>query len=156
MVALSTTEAEYMAGTEAAREAIWIRSLCLLLDAVNNGSTELRGNNQGALALAKNPVFHQRTKHIDIWHQFIRECVDNKIITVFYINTKDMLTNSFIKALPKDTFIDYVNRMGIFMSGKPDSSESVPERKRRYECTHCGNLFKDGRALNKHMMIKEN
>jgi len=77
-VALSTTEAELMAGTEATREAIWIKSLTNILFVINldhdkRGKTpegilkcELRGDNQGSLALSVNPVYHQRIKHIDI------------------------------------------------------------------------------------------
>lgn len=151
-VALSTTEAEYMAGTEATRETIWIRSLLQALSDKEKKlpPTILRGDNQGALALAKNPVFHQRTKHIDIRHRFISECVDAGVVVVEYVNTVDMLADSLTKALPKDRFKEHVRKMGVCVDIVDDSA-----RKRKFECTHCGNLFSDGEALKKHMMFKE-
>src|SRR5271154_1309716 len=76
-VAISTMEAEYMALTDAAKEVKWIRQL---FDELHYGitprpSTILRTDNQGALALAKNPVNHSRSKHIDIKHHYIRETI---------------------------------------------------------------------------------
>ena len=58
-VALSTTEAEYMAGTEATKEAIWILSLLSQICANKTIKCILRGDNQGSLALVSNPIFHQ-------------------------------------------------------------------------------------------------
>lgn len=151
-VALSTTEAEYMAGTEAAREAIWIRSLLLSLDPGKpQSATELRGDNQGSLALAKNPVFHQRTKHIDIRHRFLSECVERGVIYVSYVPTKDMLADGLTKALSKDSVRTQVK--GIGMCQEPPNWEG--SKKRKYECSHCGNLYKDAYALSRHMLMKE-
>ena len=81
-VALSTMEAEYMALTDAAKEIKWIRQL---FDELNYGivprpPTILKTDNQGALALAKNPVNHSRSKHIDIKHHFIRETIAERIV----------------------------------------------------------------------------
>jgi hypothetical protein len=74
-VALSSCEAEYMGQTQAAKEAIWLRDL---LENLTASPEELQAtivycDNQGAIALAKNPQFHARTKHIDIQHHFVRE-----------------------------------------------------------------------------------
>lgn len=70
-VSLSTCEAEYVAQTQATKEAIWLRSL--LHDKEEPSATINFGDNQGAIALAKNPQFHARTKHIAIQHHFVRE-----------------------------------------------------------------------------------
>ena len=74
-VSLSTCEAEYIAETQATKEAIWLRSLLsqLLIDEEESSATIIFGDNQGAIALAKNPQFHARTKHIAIQHHFVRE-----------------------------------------------------------------------------------
>ena len=97
-VALSTTEAELMTGTEATKEVIWIKAL---LDQVCNRGVKcvLHGDNQGSLALAQNPVFHQRTKHIDIRQKFIGEMVKRGKISVQYVHTKEMLADGFTKPL---------------------------------------------------------
>ena len=82
MVALSTMKAEYMALTDVAKEIKWIRQL---FDELNYGivsrpPTILRMDNQEALALAKNPVNHSRSKHIDIKYHFIRETIAEGIV----------------------------------------------------------------------------
>ena len=74
-VALSSCEAEYIGQTQATKEAIWLRNLLEQLNA-NIDSSEavvIFCDNQGAMALAKNPQFHARTKHIDVNVHFIRE-----------------------------------------------------------------------------------
>ena len=76
-VALSTCDAEYMSMTEAAKEAIWCARFLTELGYWTKGTLVLlRGDNQGSVALAENPEFHRRTKHIEIeWH-WIREVVE--------------------------------------------------------------------------------
>ena len=78
-VALSSCEAEYMALTEATKEALWCsRFLNELGFREANFPILLRGDNQGAIALTDNPEFHRRTKHIEIkWH-WIRDVVKSK------------------------------------------------------------------------------
>ena len=72
VVALSSCEAEYMGETQATKEAIWLRSLLKeLLGKEEPAATIIYGDNQGAIALAKNPQFHARTKHITIQHHFV-------------------------------------------------------------------------------------
>ena len=73
VVALSTAEAEYIALSSATQEIMWLRRLLTDLHSKPYGPTELKEDNQGAIAIAKNPVTHNRTKHIDIRHHFVRE-----------------------------------------------------------------------------------
>jgi hypothetical protein len=75
IVALSTTEAEYIAATEAAKEAVWLQNLIRGLGASIDRPTLLRGDNAGAISLLRNPEFHSRSKHIDIRFHFIYQCV---------------------------------------------------------------------------------
>ena len=71
-VAQSTAEAEYVAANDAVREAVWLRLLLEELGLKQQGATLLWQDNQGAIAIAKNPESHSRTKHIDVKHHYIR------------------------------------------------------------------------------------
>lgn len=70
-VVLSTTEAEYVAASECAKEIIWLNRLLNDITAVNDTPT-LFVDNASAIKLAKNPEFHKRSKHIDVRYHFIR------------------------------------------------------------------------------------
>lgn len=99
--ALSTTEAEYLAGTEVTKEAMWIhhflREIGIPKDRILPMS--LRGDNQSAIALTKNPEYHARTKHIQAKQRFISEMVEQGFITVQYVSTADMIADTLNKAL---------------------------------------------------------
>lgn len=71
-VALSTTEAEYVAASNASREVLWLRQLISEIDEISDSGTVLCVDNQSAIKLIKNPVFHRRSKHIDVVYHFIR------------------------------------------------------------------------------------
>ncbi|XP_060670663.1 secreted RxLR effector protein 161-like [Ziziphus jujuba] len=77
IVALSTTEAEYMAITDAAKEAIWIKGLLSELNMLHK-AVILYSDSQSAIHLSKNPVFHERSKHIQIKYHFMRDMVERK------------------------------------------------------------------------------
>ena len=83
-MALSTCEAEYIGQTQATKEATWLRSLLGQLNESDSdiSATIIHCDNQGAVALAKNPEFHARTKHIDIQHHFVREKVANGTVAL--------------------------------------------------------------------------
>ncbi|CCU76267.1 Gag-Pol polyprotein [Blumeria hordei DH14] len=98
-VALSSTEAEYYGLTKAAMEASWIRQF---LEELGNRSKSVKlfGDNQSSLALAENPEFHQRTKHIAIKHHYKREQVQNGFIDLWFVPTEDMVADGLTKPLP--------------------------------------------------------
>ena len=113
-VALSTCEAEYMALAVAAQEAIWLRRLLKDLQLIDTEEpTEILEDNQGAIAMSKNPVGHKRTKHIDIKHHFIRETIQAGTIVLTYCPTKDMVADTFTKALPRDQFEMLRRELGL-------------------------------------------
>lgn len=97
-VATSTMEAEYMALSDASREAIARQQLFTDLD-VPTTSPVLYSDNQAALTIAQNPVHHQRSKHIDIRYHFIRDTVQNDKITIDYIPTAQQTADILTKAL---------------------------------------------------------
>jgi len=102
-VALSTTEAEYVAGATAAREAVWVRRL--LKDLTGTEETlDMRIDNQSALALMRNDTSSQRTKHIDVAFHWVREKVVDKVLVPTYIPTGEMVADMLTKALPIAAF----------------------------------------------------
>lgn len=100
-VALSSTEAEYMAITSAAKEIMFCRQIMREIGAERfiKGASELFSDNTSAICLARNVGFSARTKHIDIRHHYIRELVDQNLITLQHIGTQDMLADFLTKAL---------------------------------------------------------
>lgn len=111
-VALSSTEAEYMALSEASKEAIYLRNLLSeLLD--KECCVTIFNDNQSAQKLALNPIFHKRSKHIDVRYHFVRETVSNKLIDVKYIPTTDMTADILTKALPKIKHSMFLENLGI-------------------------------------------
>jgi hypothetical protein len=98
-VALSTTEAEYMALTAAAQEAISLRSLLSDFDIEVSSPALIYEDNKGAVAMSINPVMHQATKHIAIKHHFVREKIANGDVRLEYISTSRMLADALTKPL---------------------------------------------------------
>ena len=114
-VALSTAEAENVALGSATQETIWLRRLMTDLRVSQVKPTVIREDNQGAIAMAKNPVGHKRTKHIDIKHHFVREAVDAGTITLEYCETKQMLADILTKPLPKPQFEMLRGKLGLIV-----------------------------------------
>ena len=112
-VALSTAEAEYVALSAATQEVIWLRRLFTDVGVPPEGPTIIHEDNQGAIAMAKNPVGHARTKHIDIRHHFVREGVQNGAIVLKYIATDEMIADMLTKPLPKHRFEKLVTELGM-------------------------------------------
>jgi hypothetical protein len=99
-VALSTTEAEYMALCQAIREASWLRQLLTELGAYQgNGPIKVHVDNKSAIALGKNPEFHKRSKHIDVQYHYVQEQVQNGRIITPYLPTAHMIADGLTKAL---------------------------------------------------------
>nr|GFC37010.1 retrovirus-related Pol polyprotein from transposon TNT 1-94 [Tanacetum cinerariifolium] len=99
VVALSTTEAEYMDLTEAVKEAIWLRGLLEELGVELNKVT-VNCDNQGAIHLSWNHVFHERTKHINVRYHFIREVLEAKTVEVLKVGTEHNAADALTKVIP--------------------------------------------------------
>ncbi len=103
LVALSTTEAEYMAVTEAAKEALWDAGLVKELG-LQQGGVEVHCDSQSAIHLAKNQVYHARTKHIDVRFHKIRELVSSSELVLEKVHTSDNAADMLTKSLTADKF----------------------------------------------------
>lgn len=98
-VALSSTEAEYVSMSEATKEAIYLKSLLDELDMDEYANVIINVDNQSAQSLANNPMFHARTKHIDIKYHFIRDAVCNKLIHLKHVSSEEMIADVLTKPL---------------------------------------------------------
>ncbi|KAH9647635.1 hypothetical protein KPL70_025262 [Citrus sinensis] len=104
VVALSTTKAEYMAATQACKEAIWIQRL---LEEFGHKQQKISVfcDSQSALHIARNPAFHSRTKHIGVQYHFVREVVEDGSVDLQKIHTKENLADVLTKPIKADKFI---------------------------------------------------
>lgn len=101
VVALSSTEAEYIAAVTAGQEILWMRELMQELHFDVGAPSRLMMDNQSAMATIQNPEHHGRMKHVEIRHHWIRDEVRRKTIEVQYIPTEQMTADILTKALPR-------------------------------------------------------
>ncbi|CAI5721435.1 unnamed protein product [Peronospora destructor] len=143
-VALSSTEEEYMALSEATQEAVWLKSFMRVLsEEAGDDSLIIFEDNQGAIALAKNPEFHKRTKHIDIRYHFVREKVEKNQVVLQYCPTQDMLADIMTKAIAAPQFTSLRTKLGITVAVAADSSGSVIKETSRHASGHQNNVRLD-------------
>jgi hypothetical protein len=126
-VALSTCEAEYMALCKTTTEGMWLRRLLHELDFQTPSKApdtnhdiqirpHIKADNQGAIALAENPVFHGKTKHIETQYHYVRERVAEGSIQIDYVPTDQMTADGLTKALPRVKFARFVKQLGLIDS----------------------------------------
>ena len=97
----------------ATQEAIWLKRFVEELKIYAEEAVLIHQDNQGAIALAKNPVFHQRTKHIDLRFHFVREKVEDKEIEICYTPTSEMQADFLTKNLTRPLFEKHVKSIGL-------------------------------------------
>ena len=114
-VALSSCEAEYMAATQCVKEAIWLQGLLREIGypGRDKDTVQLFGDNMGALALAQNPEYHARSKHIDVQWHFVREKIQEELVALEYLPTEEMVADGLTKPLGKEKFRQFVILMGM-------------------------------------------
>ena len=98
-VSRSSTEAEYKALANATAEMMWVQKLLQELKVPHPPAARLWCDNLGAKYLSANPIFHARTKHIEIDFHFVRERVAQKLLDIRFINTDDQLADGFTKPM---------------------------------------------------------
>ncbi|KAG7565310.1 Integrase catalytic core [Arabidopsis suecica] len=112
-VALSSCEAEFMAATEASKQAIWLQDLLSEVTGKTCEKVVLRIDNKSAIALAKNPVFHGRSKHIHKRYHFIRECVENDQVELEHVPGEEQKADILTKALGRIKFKEMRELVGV-------------------------------------------
>ena len=105
--------AEYLALTEAGKEAIWIMKLAKELEMTRKCPLVLLGDNTGANSLAHNPKYHGRTKHWNIRLKWLRERVENGDFQVEYVPTEEQLADILTKPLARQRFEHLRTKLGV-------------------------------------------
>jgi hypothetical protein len=113
VVALSSCETEYIAATTAAFQGVWLARFLAELKGEEAGAITLKIDNESALALSRNPVFQDRSKHIDVRFHYIRECVKENRVHLQFIGTLEQLADICTKALGRERFCELRSRLGV-------------------------------------------
>jgi len=116
ITAQSTTESEYIALADAAKQAIWLRHFLYAIgkpEVYKKETTTVYGDNIGSLDLTSNPVFHSRTKHIQVRYHAIRDYIERGEIRIQYIQTDGMLADGLTKALDRIKFERMIKGLGL-------------------------------------------
>jgi hypothetical protein len=112
-VALSSVEAEYMASTQATKEAMWLRTFLSSIGQLTEGPTIIRCDSQGSIDMGKNPEYHARSKHIDIQHHFVREQVAAKTVQFVHVSSEAMAADVLTKPLPRPRHQQTITLLGV-------------------------------------------
>jgi transposase InsO family protein len=112
-VALSTTEAEYMAATHATKEAIWLQRFFKDIGFLQDSPMTIYSDNQSCISLSRNPTFHARTKHVEIQHHFVREKIESGDINLVFCGTEDMVADVLTKGLTREKHCKFKEMMGV-------------------------------------------
>ena len=113
VVSRSSAESEYRAMTQSVCEIMWLCQLLMAVGIITMVLTKLWCDNQTALHIASNPVFHEQTKHIDIDCYFVREKIQLGLISTGYVKTGEQLGDIFTKALSGDRVSYLCNKLGM-------------------------------------------
>jgi len=97
----------------AAREVIWLRNLFGEIDLPQLLPTILYGDNQSALAIARDPQYHARSKHFDVKSHFVRDKIRDGVIKDVYCPTDDMIADILIKPLHKPKHTKFTFKLGM-------------------------------------------
>ena len=109
-VALSSTEAEYMAARMAVCEDMWLRKLLSRLFECELEAIVVHCDNQSDIRLSENLVFHDQRKHINIRYHFLRDCVQRGTIRLEYIQTDEQVADIYTKAICRHNFVKFRNQ----------------------------------------------
>ena len=112
-VALSTTEAEYIVACAACSEAVWLRKMISGLFDLQLEATWIYCDNQSCIKLSENPVFHDKSKHIEIKYQYIRDMVEKGAVELLYIATEQQIADVLTKPLSRLKLEYFRDKLGV-------------------------------------------
>ena len=112
-VALSTAEAEYIAACATCKEVVWLRKLLADLSGHQVDVTVIFCNNQSCVKLSENPVFHDRSKHINMKYHYIRDILQKGVVKLQYISTDEQVADIFTKPLARVKFVYFQEWLGV-------------------------------------------
>jgi hypothetical protein len=111
VVALSTNQAEYIFLVEGVKEVIWLKGMIGEMG-IDQSWVKIHCDSQSAIHLANHQVYHERTKHINIWLHFVRDMIESKEIIVEKVASGENPADMFTKLLPRSRFkhcLDFIN-----------------------------------------------
>ena len=112
-VSQSTAEAEYIVASVAGREAVWLKKLLSDLFSAELEPTIIHCDNQSCINLSKNPVFHDRSKHIEMRYHYVRDMVQKNILSIQYVLTTKQTAYIFTKPLSLTKFVYFQDKLGV-------------------------------------------
>jgi hypothetical protein len=122
-VALSTTEAEYIAACSTSSEVVWLRKLLAGLFDLELEVTCIFCDNQSCIKLSENPVFHDKSKHVEIKYHYIRDLVQKGVVKLQYIGTDEQIADVLTKPLSKVKFEYFRDKLGVVQKDFPRKRE---------------------------------
>jgi hypothetical protein len=122
-ISLSTTKVEYIAACSASWEAIWLRKLLTGLFNLDMESTVILCDNQSCIKMMKNPVFHDKSKHIEIWYHYICDMVQRGDVKLQYVGIDEQVADVLTKPLSHVKFEYFQDKLGIVRKDLPRKGE---------------------------------
>ena len=113
VVSKSSTEAEFRAISKGIDEVLWLRYLLRDMKIIYKEPIRLLCDNQSAIYLAHDPLYHDKVKHVDIDRFYIQEKLDSGIVEIKHVRTEDQVADIFTKGLPAITFTRLVGKLGM-------------------------------------------
>lgn len=118
VVALSTTEAEYIAAASCACQSIWLRKLLENLGHIGEKSSVINCDNSSTIQLSKNSVFHGKSKHIDVKFHFLRDLVNEGSVLLKYCKSEEQLADIMTKPIKMEQFLKLRDMLGMVEASK--------------------------------------
>ena len=127
---MSSAEAEFRGIARGIAEVLWIRKLLTEIGFPPKEACELMCDNKAAISISKNPVQHDRTKHVEVDRHFIKEKLEEGIVSLPYVKSEDQLADILTKAVPAKPFMEALSKLSVRnptaqLEGKCQKIESV-------------------------------
>lgn len=113
IVARSSAKAEYRAMSLALCEGFWVHIMLYDLGLQDNGPISLYSDNKAAISIARKPVQHDRTEHVEMDQHFIKDHLDKGNVVTPFVHSKDQLADVFTKSLGCDMFVENIQKLGM-------------------------------------------